>query len=137
MGLQLAVLRAGAETDFDAAFAALTKLRADGLVISNDELFASRSAQLAGLAARRGIPAIFEHRVFTAAGGLMSYGSNFTETYHQFGVYSGLILKGAKPADLPVYQSPQVECIINRKAATSFGFAVPLALPGCAKEVIE
>ena len=137
MGLQLNVVQASAETEFDTAFAALKNLRVSGLAISDDELFVSRSAKLADLAVLRAMPAIFQHREFVAAGGLMSYGSNFTETYHQVGVYSALVLKGAKTADLPVYQSMQVQFIINLKVAKSLGLTFPLTLLSRADQVIE
>jgi putative tryptophan/tyrosine transport system substrate-binding protein len=112
-------------------------MRAGGLAISEDEIFISRSAQLAALAARRGVPAIFQHREFVAAGGLMSYGSNVAEIYHQVGAYSGLILKGGTVADLPVYQSTRVEFIVNLKTAKSLGLNFPLTLLGRADEVIQ
>jgi putative tryptophan/tyrosine transport system substrate-binding protein len=137
MGIQVNVLHASAESDFAAVFATLTELRTGGLAISDDELFASRSAQLAQLTVRCAVPAIFQHREFVAAGGLMSYGSDLTETYHQAGVYSGLILKGGNTADLPVYQSTKVEFLINLKTARSLGLTVPLSLLGRANEVIQ
>ena len=108
-----------------------------GSVISDDELFISASAQLASLAVRRNVPAIFQGKAFAAAGGLMSYGSNLAETYHQAGVYSGLILKGATPADLPVYQSTRIEFIVNVRTAESLGIAVPPTMLGAANEVIK
>ena len=137
MGLQVNVLHATMESDFDTVFATLVELRAGGLAISNDGLFLSRSKQLAALAVRRAMPAIFQYRAFVTAGGLMSYGSSLTEFYHQAGVYSGLILKGGKPADLPVFQSTKVELIINIKSAKSLGLTFPLTLLGRADEVIE
>ena len=137
MGLKLNVVQASAETDFDMAFATLKDLRASGLAISDDELFVSRSAKLADLAVLRAVPAIFQHREFVAAGGLMGYGSNFTETYHQVGVYSALVLKGAKTADLPVYQSMQAQFFINLKVAKSLGLTFPLTLLSRAGQVIE
>ena len=114
-----------------------TQLRAGGLAISDDELFINRSAQLAELAVRSAVPAVFEHREFVAAGGLMSYGSDLTETYHQAGVFSGLILKGGNTADLPVYQSTKVEFLINLRTAKSLGLTVPPALLSRANEVIQ
>jgi putative ABC transport system substrate-binding protein len=137
MGLQVNLLRASAESDFATAFATLAELRAGGLVIGDDELFISRSAQLAELAVHRAVPAIFQHREFVAAGGLMSYSSSLTETFHQTGVYSGLILKGDKTADMPVYQSTKVEFFINLRTAKSFGLTFPLSLLGRANEVIQ
>ena len=106
-------------------------------MISDDELFISASAQLASLAVGRNVPTIFQGKAFAAAGGLMSYGSDFAETYHQAGVYSGLILKGATPADLPVYQSTRIEFIVNVKTAESLGIAVPSTMLGAANEVIK
>jgi putative tryptophan/tyrosine transport system substrate-binding protein len=106
-------------------------------VIGDDELFISASAQLGALAARRKVPAIFQGEAFATAGGLISYGSNFAETYHQAGVYSGLILKGATPADLPVYQSTRIEFIVNMRTAESLGIAIPLTMLSAANEVIK
>ncbi len=137
IGLQVTILHASAESDFATAFATLAELRAGGLVISDDELFVSRSAQLAESALRRAVPAIFQYREFVAAGGLMSYGSSLTETYHQAGVYSGLILKGAETADLPVYQSTKVEFLVNLRTAKSLGLTFPLSLLDRANEVIQ
>jgi putative tryptophan/tyrosine transport system substrate-binding protein len=137
LGLDLHLLSAGIERDFDAAFAKVVQLRAGGLVISNDPFFISRSDQLAALALRHAVPTIFEFRAFAAAGGLMSYGSNLTDLYRLAGVYTGRILKGEKPADLPVQQSTKVELILNLKTARALGLTVPLALLGRADEVIE
>lgn len=126
IGLQVNILSAKSVTDFDAVFAALTEMRAGGLAISEDELFISRSAQLAALALRRGVPAIFQHREFVAAGGLMSYGSNVAEIYHQVGAYSGLILKGGNVADLPVYQSTESNLSsISRRLSCSVSVCHP------------
>jgi putative tryptophan/tyrosine transport system substrate-binding protein len=137
MGLEVNVLSAKAETDFDAVFAALAETQAGGLAIGEDDLFINRSAQLAALALRRGVPAIFQYREFVAAGGLMSYGSNVAEIYHQVGAYSGLILKGGSVADLPVYQSKRVEFIVNLKTAKALGLSFPPALLGQADEVMQ
>ncbi len=137
MGFQVKVLRAIAENDFAAVFAELAESGAGGLTISDDELFVRNNAELAALALRRRVPAIFQHREFVMAGGLMSYGGNLTETYHQAGVYSGLVLLGAKPADLPVYQSTKVEFIINLKTAMSLGLTFPSMLFDDATEVIQ
>jgi putative tryptophan/tyrosine transport system substrate-binding protein len=131
------VLGARAESEFDPVFAALADLHAAGIAISDDGLFISRSEQLAALALRRAMPAIFQYRTFAAAGGLMSYGGSPSEFYHQLGAYSALVLKGAKAADLPVFQSTQIEFIINRKTAKSLGIAVPASLLGRADQVIE
>jgi putative tryptophan/tyrosine transport system substrate-binding protein len=137
MGLRINVIHASAASDFDTAFAALAGTRAGGLVISDDELFMSASAQLAALAVARNVPTVFQGKAFAAAGGLMSYGSNSAETYHQAGVYSGLVLKGAAPADLPVYQSTRIEFIVNVKTADSLGIAIPSTMLGAANEVIK
>jgi putative ABC transport system substrate-binding protein len=137
MGLQINVLHASAESDFDTAFAALAEMRAGGLAISNDGLFTSRSEQLAALAVRRAVPAIFQYREFAAAGGLMSYGSELTQIFHQAGVFSGLVLNGGNTADLPVQQFTTVELIVNLKAARLLGLNVPRTLLGRADEVIR
>jgi len=137
LGLQLHVLQASTEQDFDRVFAALAQLRADALVIMPDVFYNSRSEQLANLSLRQAMPAIFDHRPFVAAGGLISYGSNETEYYRLFGTYTGKILRGMKPADLPVVQSTKVELLINLKTAKALGLTVPLSLLGRADEVIE
>jgi putative ABC transport system substrate-binding protein len=137
LGVQLHVVQASAERDFDPAFATLARMGAGGLVIAPDALFISRSDQLAALALRHAVPAITQFREFAAAGGLMSYGGSFTETAHQVGVYTGRILRGEKPTDLPVRQLTRVELVINLKTAKAFGITVPLSLLGRADEVIE
>jgi putative ABC transport system substrate-binding protein len=136
-GLQLHVLNASTEGEFDAVFANLIQLRAAGLVIVSDPFFTGRSEQLAALAARHAVPTIYSWREFAAAGGLVSYGSDVTDAYRLAGVYTGRILKGAKPADLPIQQATKVELIINLKAAKALGISVPLPLIGRADEVIE
>jgi putative ABC transport system substrate-binding protein len=137
LGLQLNVLHANSESDFDKAFAAMAQLRVGALVIGTDGFLNSRSEQLAALAMRHGMPAIFQYREFTAAGGLMSYGTSLTDTYRQVGVYVGRILKGEKPADLPVQQVTKIELYINLKTAKALGITVPLPLSGRADELFE
>jgi putative ABC transport system substrate-binding protein len=137
LGLQVHILHASAERDFDAVFANLVQLRAGVLVIGGDAFFTSRMEQLAALALRNAVPTVFQYREFAAAGGLMSYGGNFTESYRQAGLYIGRILRGEKPADLPVQQITKVELIINLKTAKRLGITVPLALLTRADEVIE
>jgi putative ABC transport system substrate-binding protein len=137
LGVQLHVLHASTERDIDDAFAALVQLRAGALVIGSDVFFNSRREQLAALALRHAVPAIFQFREFAVAGGLMSYGANFTDSYRQVGVYTGRVLKGEKPADLPVHQSTKVELIINLKTAKALGITFPLTVLGRADEVVE
>jgi putative ABC transport system substrate-binding protein len=137
LGLELLVLHASTEHDFDTVFATLAQVRAGALVIGPDPLFVSQSEQLAALTVHHAVPAIFQYRAFAAAGGLMSYGGELTEPYRQVGVYTGRILKGEKPADLPVQQVTKVELIINLKTARALGLTVPLPLLGRADEVIE
>ena len=136
-GLQLHVLQASTEQDFDLVFAALVQLRADALVVMPDNFFTTRSEQLGALTLRHAVPAIFEYRPFVAAGGLISYGSDETEYYRLVGIQAGKILKGEKPADLPVIQSTKVELIINLKTARALGIAVPQSVQSRADEVIE
>jgi putative tryptophan/tyrosine transport system substrate-binding protein len=137
LGLQLHVVYASSDRDFDAVFEKLTQLRAGALVIGPDNLFSTHSKQLAALAVRHALPAVYGFRQFAAAGGLMSYGSSETEFYRLVGTYVGRVLKGDKPADLPVQQSTKVELIINLKTANALGITVPLPLIGRADEVIE
>ena len=137
LGLELHVLHASTERDFDTVFAALDQLRAGALVIGPDVFFNSHSEQLAALAIRHAVPTIYQYRPFAAAGGLLSYGSDETESYDMVGIYAGRVLKGEKPADLPVQQSTKVELIINLKTAKALGLTVPLALLARADEVIE
>ena len=137
LGLQLHVLHASTEGDFDMVFATLLKLNAGALVIGTDPFFNTRSEQLAALGIRHAVPTIYQYRAFAAAGGLMSYGSSFSEPFRQTGVYTGRILKGEKPADLPVQQSTKVELIINLKTAKTLGLTFPPSLLARADEVIE
>jgi len=137
LGLELHLLSAGTEHDIDAVFATLVGFRASGLVIATDALFISRSEQLAALAVRHAVPTVFQFRPFAAAGGLMSYGGDLADLYHRSGVYTGRILKGEKPADLPVQRSSKAELIINLKTAAALGISFPLSLLARADEVIE
>jgi putative ABC transport system substrate-binding protein len=137
LGLHLDILDASTEQDFGAAFEALVRVRARGLVISPEAFFNNNGDQLAALAMRHAVPAISPYRGFAAAGGLMSYGDNSTDQFRQVGVYTAQILKGAKPAELPVQQSTKIDLILNLKAAKALGIALPLPLLGRADEVIE
>jgi putative ABC transport system substrate-binding protein len=137
LGLELHVLHASTEGDFDTVFATLLQLRAGGLVILTDPFFNTRIEGLAALVVRHAVPTIYQQRNFAAAGGLLSYGSSFTDLWHVIGVYAGRILKGEKPADLPVVRSTKVELIINLRAAKALGLTIPLTLLGRADEVIE
>src|SRR5262247_280129 len=137
VGLEIHILRASNENDLDAVFASLSQLRVGALVIGADAFFNSRSEQLAALALRYAVPAIYQYRPFAAAGGLLRHGGNIAESYRQVGVYVGRILKGEKPADLPVQQFTKVELILNLKTAKALGLIVPLTLLGRADEVIE
>jgi putative ABC transport system substrate-binding protein len=137
LGLELHVLNASSERDFDTVFAKLIQLRASGLVIGVDPLFTSRSEQLAALAVRHAVPTTYQHREFAAAGGLLSYGSDIADAYRLVGNYTGRILKGDKPADLPVQQATKVELYINLNTAKALGITFPLSLLGRADEVIE
>jgi putative ABC transport system substrate-binding protein len=137
LGLQLHVVRASTEGDIDSAFATLTQHGVEALVIGPDNFFNTRSQQLATLALRYRVPAIFNDRGFAEAGGLIGYGASITEQYRLSGLYVGRILAGERPADLPVQQSTKVELIINLKTANALGLTMPLSLLGRADEVIE
>jgi putative ABC transport system substrate-binding protein len=134
LGMQLHVVQASTDHDLDTVFAAL---RADALVVGPYLFFNSRLEQLGALSLRHAVPTIFTYRKFVAAGGLISYGANETESYRLVGIYTGKLLKGAKPGDLPVQRSTKVELIINLKTAQALGITVPLALSGRADELIE
>ena len=137
MGLQIRFFNASTITEIDAAFAAFASDRPDALFISSGPFFASRSVQLAHLATRHGIPAIGGPRRYTEVGGLMSYGASLTEAHRHAGIYVGRILKGARPADLPVVQSSKFELVINTSTARMLGLSMPPALMATADEVIE
>ena len=137
LGLEMHVLNASTEGDFEGVFAKLVDLRAAALIISADAFFSSQSQRLAGLAVRHAIPTLYSRREFPMAGGLVSYGSDVIEAYRLAGIYTGRVLKGEKPADLPVQQATKVELVINLKAASTLGVTVPLPLLGRADEVIE
>jgi putative ABC transport system substrate-binding protein len=134
---RLVFLDAASERDIDAAFASLVQQRASALLVASDPFLFSRRDQIVALAARHGVPAVYQWRDFAAAGGLMSYGTVLAELYRPMGIYVGRILKGAKPSDLPVQQSTKVELIINLKTAKALGLSVPISLIGRADEVIE
>jgi len=136
-GVHLAILKAGTEGEIDAAFATLVQLHADALLVGNDPFFNSQREQLVALAARHAVPVIYFFREFAAAGGLISYGPRLPDFFRQVGVYVGRILKGAKPADLPVQQPVKFELVINLKTAKALGLTVPQSLLQRADEVIE
>ena len=137
LGLQLHVLHAKSERDFDTVFSEIARLQLGALVIGTDGFFNSQSEQLAALTLRHSVPAVFQYREFTAAGGLMSYGTSLINTYRQAGGYVGRILRGDQPADLPVQQATMVELVINLKTAKTLGLTVPDSLLARADEVIE
>ena len=137
LGLQFHVLYASTEPEVEGAFASLRQLRAGGLVIDPDPFFNARSELLGDLALRHAVPAIYQYPEFVAAGGLMSYGGSITDNYRLVGIYTGRILRGEKPADLPVQQASKIELIINLKTAKALGISLPFTLLALANEVIE
>ena len=136
-GLELHIVKAGTESEIDAAFTSLVQLRTGALVVGSDVLFNGQREQLVTLAARHAVPAIYDRREFDAAGGLISYGSSLTANYRQVGVYAGKVLKGAKPADLPIEQPTKFELVINLKTAKALGLTLPPSILARADEVIE
>jgi putative tryptophan/tyrosine transport system substrate-binding protein len=137
LGLDVHVLNASSESDFEGVFKKLAELQAGALVIGGEGLFTSHSEQLAALAIRHRVPAIYKGREFAAAGGLMSYGSEVADSYYLAGIYTGRVLKGDKPANLPVQRATKIELIINLKTAKTLGITVPLPVSGRADAVIE
>jgi ABC-type uncharacterized transport system substrate-binding protein len=137
LGLRIHVLNASTDGDITSAFAQLLQLRTAGLVIGSDVFFNSRSQQLAARTVRHAMPAVYQYREFVAAGGLMSYGGSLEDSYRLAGIYTGRVLKGEKPADLPIQQSTKVELFINLKTAKGLGLEVPPTLLARADEVIE
>jgi putative ABC transport system substrate-binding protein len=137
LGLQLHSLPASTPSEIDAAFGTLVELRAGALVVSADTFFTNQRAQIVALAARHAVPAIYVYRLFPAAGGLMSYGADLADSYRLVGIYTGKILKGAEPADLPVQQAVKVELVVNLKTAKALGLTIPAALIARADEIIE
>ncbi|HEY2247730.1 MAG TPA: ABC transporter substrate-binding protein [Bradyrhizobium sp.] len=135
--VQLHILRAGTEADIESALAGFSQLKAGALVVGADAFYNANSKLLAEASLRHKVPTIYEYTEFTDAGGLMSYGGNIKESYRWAGIYTGRILKGARPADLPVQQSTTVELIVNLKTAKALGITVPLSLLGRADKIIE
>ena len=137
LGLELYVLRASTTRDIDAGFATLVEARAAGLVVSTDQFLTNQAEQIVALAARHAMPAIYGWRKYAAAGGLMSYAPNQADGYRLVGIYTGRILKGEKPADLPVQQQVKIDLVLNLETAKTLGLTFPLTLLGRADEAIE
>jgi putative tryptophan/tyrosine transport system substrate-binding protein len=137
LGLQVEVFKASSPSEIDTAFANMVQKRAGAVIVAGDAFFNSRKEQFVVLTARHALPAIFTFREFPAAGGLMSYGTSLADGYRQTGVYAGRILKGEKPAEIPVQQAVKVELVINLQTAKTLGISIPLPLLGRADEVIE
>ena len=136
-GVRVQVLNASNETEFDRVFSTLAKSPAKGVVVSNDAMFTTRRERIVTLATHDAVPAIYAYREYVDAGGLMSYGTSVSDTYRQAGIYTGRILKGEKPANLPVMQPTQFELVINLKTAKALGLDVPATVLARADEVIE
>src|SRR5207253_2489815 len=136
-GVRINILNAGSESEIDAAFVSLAQLQAGGIVVGSDPFLGSRREQLVALASRHGLPAIYDNREYVAAGGLICYGPNLLVVFRLLGVYAGKVLKGVKPADLPVQQPTKFELVINLKTAKALGLTVPQSLLVRADEVIE
>jgi putative tryptophan/tyrosine transport system substrate-binding protein len=137
LGIKLHVLHASSEAELDAVLSTAARLRTAGLVVGPDPFFNSRIEQLAALTIRHALPTVYQWREFVAAGGLLSYGSSVTDVYRQAGIYTGRILRGEKPADLPVEQTTKVELFINLKTARTLGITAPTSILVRADEVIE
>jgi ABC-type uncharacterized transport system substrate-binding protein len=137
VGLQIQIFNASTSREIDAAFATLVREKPDALFVGGDAFFSSRRVQLTHLASRHAIPATYASREDAEAGGLTSYGTSFPDTWRQMGAYAGRILKGAKPADLPVVQSSKFELVINAETARMLGLTLPATLLSTADEVIE
>jgi putative ABC transport system substrate-binding protein len=137
LGLQIHVLNASTKAEIDAAFAAMPEFRIEAILVGTGEFFRRQSGNLAVLAARQGVPAVYQYREFAAAGGLISYGASLPDAYRLAGVYTGRILKGEKPADLPVMQPTKFELVINLKTARTLGLSITPGVLAIADEVIE
>jgi len=137
LGLEVHLVNASTEGEVDAAFAKLAQQRAGALFVGTGEFFTKRSEQIVALAARYALPAIYQYRLFALAGGLATYGTSLTDSYRQAGVYTGRVLKGEKPADMPVWQPAKFELVLNLKTAKVLGLTIPPGVLAIADEVIE